>query len=140
VQYSCEQMFALVNDIEAYPDYMEGCQSAQILQRGEGWVEARLTLGLVGQRQSFVTRNRLYPPSRMTLELVEGPFKHFAGLWQFTPLGEQGCKLSLQLDFALQNPLLAMLAGKFFEKMAATQVDAVSRRAREIYSPGDIHG
>lgn len=132
-------MFALVNDIEAYPDYMEGCQGAEILRRGEDWLEARLTLGMAGQQQSFVTRNRLYPPTRMTLELVEGPFKRFHGLWQFTPLGERGCKVSLTLDFAFSNPLLGMFAGKLFEKMAATQVEALCRRAREIYSAGDTH-
>lgn len=129
-------MFALVNDIEAYPDYMDGCYGAQVLARGDDWLEARLTLGLAGKQQSFVTRNRLRPPHTMTLELVDGPFKAFSGQWQFTPLGETGCKVSLELSFTFSNPLLGMMAGKLFEKMAASQVEAVCRRASEVYPAG----
>lgn len=36
VAYSAQQMFDLVNDIEAYPQYMDGCVGARVLARGEG--------------------------------------------------------------------------------------------------------
>src|SRR5690554_5195854 len=129
-------MFALVNDIEAYPEYMDGCYEAVILDRGAGWLEARLTLGMAGSRQSFVTRNQLSPPHAMTLELVDGPFKTFHGQWRFEPLADVGCKVSLELDFAFNNPLLGMMAGKVFEHMAGAQVDALCRRARQLYQEG----
>ncbi|WP_041523701.1 type II toxin-antitoxin system RatA family toxin [Gilvimarinus agarilyticus] len=132
VGYSCEQMFALVNDVEAYPDYMDGCQSAAILARGDGWLEARLALGLGGVSQSFVTRNQLMPPEKMTMELVDGPFRTFSGVWSFVPVGE-GCRVTLELDFSLKNPLLAMAVNKMFEQIAASQVKAVCRRATAVY-------
>ena len=130
-------MFALVNDIEAYPQYMDGCYEASVLARGENWLEARLTLGMAGQKQSFVTRNQLFPPHRMTMGLVDGPFKTFNGDWRFTALGDQGCKVSLSLDFSLSNPLLGMMVNKMFEKIASAQVDALCLRARQIYGDGE---
>ncbi|WP_049723873.1 type II toxin-antitoxin system RatA family toxin [Gilvimarinus polysaccharolyticus] len=137
VGYSREQMFALVNDIEAYPEYMDGCQSAVVLARGDDWLEARLTLGLGGISQSFVTRNQLLSPSKMTMELVDGPFRTFSGQWLFEEASvdacTEGCRVTLELDFSLKNPLLAMAVNKMFEKIVAAQVQSLCQRALAVY-------
>lgn len=125
-------MFELVNDIEAYPEYMDGCQSAQVLNKGESWIEARLSLGLGGLTQSFVTRNHLQPPERMTMTLIDGPFHSFSGVWRFEP-SARGCKLILELEFSLKNPLLALAVNKMFEQIASSQVRALCARAEQIY-------
>jgi len=133
VQYSAEQMFELVNDIEAYPEFMDDCVGAQVLGRGSDWLEARLELQKAGLTQSFVTRNQLNPPTSMTMSLVEGPFSHLEGCWSFTPIEGAGCKVSFELEFAMQNRLLAMAIGKFFESAASKQVSALCRRAEVVY-------
>lgn len=133
VNYSARQMFDLVNDIESYPKYMDGCVGARILKRGDSWLEARLELGKGALTQSFVTRNQLEPPHRMTLSLVDGPFSRFEGQWTFTPLGDNACRVQLQLAFAMKNRLLGMAAGKLLEAVTNRQVDALCARARVIY-------
>lgn len=133
VTYSAQQMFDLVNDIEAYPQYMDGCVSATILQRHDDWLEARLDLSKAGVRQSFVTRNQLQAPSTMTMTLVEGPFSYLRGCWRFTALADTACKVSFELEFELQNKLLGMAIGKLFEAVASKQVDALCARAKHIY-------
>lgn len=133
VNYSAQQMFDLVNDIEAYPQYMDGCVGAQILRREDDWLEARLDLSKSGISQSFVTRNQLMPPHTMTLSLLDGPFRYLKGVWQFTTLNDQACKVSFTLDFELKNRLLGMAVGKLFESMVNKQVDALCARAKVIY-------
>lgn len=133
VQYSAAQMYALVNDIESYPQFMEGCSGATILARGDDWLEARLTLNKAGMQQSFVTRNQLQPPLAMTMNLVDGPFKYLRGAWHFTPLGEQACKVSFTLEFELHNRLLGMALGKLLEQVGSQQVDALCARAKVVY-------
>lgn len=133
VNYSAQQMFDLINDIEAYPQFMDGCVGARILVRGDDWLEARLELSKAGVSQSFVTRNQLQPPHSMTLELVDGPFKFLIGEWRFTPLGDKACKVSLSLAFELQNRLLGLAVGKLFEAVSSKQVDALCARARAVY-------
>ena len=133
VNYSAQQMFELVNDIEAYPQYMEGCVGAKVLARGEDWVEARLELSKAGVTQSFVTRNQLQAPQLMSMQLVEGPFKRLQGAWRFTPLNDTACKVSFSLEFELQNRLLGMAVGKLFESVSNKQVDALCARAQQIY-------
>ena len=133
VNYSAQQMFDLVNDIEAYPQYMDGCVGAEILKRDGDWLEARLDLSKAGVTQSFVTRNHLQSPVLMSMTLVDGPFKSLHGFWRFTPLGESACKVSFDLEFEMKSKLLGMAVGKLFESVASKQVDALCSRAKMVY-------
>ncbi|NIB44614.1 type II toxin-antitoxin system RatA family toxin [Pseudomaricurvus alkylphenolicus] len=133
VAYSDRQMFDLVNDIEAYPHYMDGCVGAEVLERLEHALTARLDLSKMGMRYSFTTNNQLRPPVSMTLELVEGPFQRFHGEWAFKALSESACKVSLYLDFEFSNTLVAKAAGKWLESVANELVDGLCRRAQQVY-------
>ena len=133
VVFSAEQMFALVNDIEAYPKFMEGCVSAQVLERTEGSVLARLEIQKMGITQGFTTRNILTPPLSMQMTLVDGPFKVFTGRWDFTPLNAEACKVSFELHYEFANSLLTMMAGKWMEAVANEQVEAICLRAKQVY-------
>ena len=131
--YPAGKLFDLVNDIEAYPQFMDGCVGAEILRRDGQLVEARLDLARAGIRQSFATRNHLSPPEKIELTLVEGPFEQFSGRWQFQALSEEACKVSLVLEFTLRSSVLGAAAGKLFESVASHLVDAISSRARALY-------
>ena len=133
VNYSAEQMYDLVNDIEAYPEFMQGCAGAEILNSAEDFVEAKLTLSHANLQQSFVTRNELHPPNLMIMHLLEGPFKHFEGRWQFDSLGKYESKVSLDLSFVFNNRLLTLTMGHWFEKLVAQQIDALCKRADALF-------
>ena len=133
VNYSAQQMFDLVNDIEAYPQFMDGCVGAKVLKREGDWLEARLELSKAGVSQSFVTRNQLQAPESMSMTLVDGPFKYLKGCWRFTALNETACKVSFDVEFELQSKLLGMAVGRLFEAVASKQVDALCTRAAQIY-------
>ncbi len=133
--YQAHQLFELVNDIEAYPEYMDGCVNATVLSRQANQIEARLDLARGGIEQSFATRNTLVPSERITLELLDGPFDRFEGNWTFTELGDTACKVSLHLEFAINNGLLGAAAGKLFKHVAKHLVDAVEQRAHSLYAP-----
>lgn len=131
--YRASQLFDLVNDVEAYPAFMDGCVGASILRRTDEYLEARLDLARAGISQSFSTRNRMVAGERITLELLEGPFDHLQGLWEFRALGDAACKISLQLDFRISSSLLGAAAGRLLDSVTSNLVDAVGRRARQIY-------
>jgi len=126
-------MFALVNDIESYPSFMDGCVGADVLSRSEDVIEARLHLAKAGIRQSFTTRNRLLAPGAIEMELVEGPFEAFEGRWSFEALRDDACKVSLRLAFRLSNALAGRAARQLVESVANGLVEAICRRARELH-------
>src|SRR5262245_17237912 len=96
VGFSAAQMFALVNDVEQYPAFLPWCEKAECLVASPASVRARLTVAKGGLRYSFTTDNRLEPPHRLELNLVDGPFRRLQGVWSFsdTPLG---CRVTLDL-------------------------------------------
>ena len=132
--YSAETIFALINEVSAYPQYMEGCVGAEILFRDDSFMEARLDLAKSGLKYSFTTRNRLLAPTSVVMELVNGPFKSFAGEWAISPLSEAACKVTLQLAFTLESKALALAAKALFNPMADNLVDAVVKRAHQLHS------
>lgn len=134
VPFSTQQMFALVNDIEAYPRFMPGCTDAKILQTGEGWLEAELKLSQSGFQQTFTTRNQLRFPELIEMRLVDGPFSKLEGAWRFKALGDAGCKVEFELGFEMKNRLLQMTLAGRFAAISQQQVDAICKRAKAIYS------
>lgn len=131
--YSAQQLFELVDDIAAYPQYLEGCEQATVLLRDEKSVTARLQLRKGGISVAFTTRNQLDKPRHIHLQLVEGPFEQLQGEWQFASLAADACKVSLDLRFQLQHRLTHRPAEKLIESVAGNLVNAVCQRARKIY-------
>ncbi len=134
VKYSAQKMFDLVNNIESYPQFMPGCRAANILEKGEDWLLARLELHRGGFTQSFTTRNTLNSPLSMSMQLVEGPFKKFHGQWLFTSLANDACKVSFSLDYEFANPILGVMMKSTFETVASEQVQCLCERAQQVYS------
>lgn len=126
-------MYALVNDIESYPEFMSGCVNAQVLASGEDFLEARLDLKKAGLEKSFVTRNTLVPDERIELHLVDGPFKTLEGVWEFRALNEEACKVSLSLTFEFESRLIALAADPWFESVGNQLVSAVVGQAKKVY-------
>ncbi|MBY4677373.1 type II toxin-antitoxin system RatA family toxin [Marinobacterium arenosum] len=133
VLHSAEQMFDLVNAVEAYPAFLPGCARTEVISRSEGELVATLYLAKGGLKYHFTTRNQLQRPGRMTLTLEEGPFSRLQGEWQFIALSEEACKVVLNLTFDFSNKLTSLAMSKLFEQLATTMVDAFVSRADQVY-------
>jgi len=134
VRYSAEQMFDLVNDVQAYPKRFSWSAGAQILATDEQSLTARLELRMVGLTQAFTTRNVLERPERITMNLIEGPFRQLTGIWTFTALGTHGCKVALSLDFEFSGRLLGSALRLGFQGIADRLVDDFCSEAASIYA------
>jgi len=135
VPYSAEAMFDLVNAVERYPEFLPWCAAAEIQSRSDDGMVATLEIRRAGMSHRFTTRNRMMRPQRLTLELLDGPFDHFDGVWQFTPLAPDACKVALDLDFDYAGRLIRAALGPVFNRSADTLVDAFCARAREVVAP-----
>jgi len=133
VPYSPDQMYALVDDITAYPEFLPWCHHAEEHHRTDEHVEASLEIAHSGLHKSFTTRNELRPHEQITMSLVKGPFKSLRGVWRFEPLGDAGCKVSLDMEFEFSNKLMGMTFGPLFNKIAGTLVDSFIERAKVVY-------
>ena len=129
VEHSAARMFALVNDIAAYPRRFEWCEQAQVIESGELRMVARLDLGLGALRTWFTTENTLVPPHHIDLKLVDGPFRSLTGRWEFHSLDESACKVTLTLNFEPSVKLLGPAMALGFQALADRMVDDFVRVA-----------
>lgn len=133
VPYTAKEMFALVSDIEAYPDFLPWCTQASVLSHKHDEVRASVSFSVGGMSRSFATRNYLQVNKMIEMQLVEGPFSSLHGCWQFDSLGDAGCKISLHLEYDFSSRMLGMVVGPVFNQISNTMVDSFQQRAVEVY-------
>lgn len=133
VTYSALDMYKLVEGVPLYPQFLSWCTATLVHEKSDEFQKASLTVVVAGIKQSFTTMNTLFPGERVEMNLFEGPFKNLQGEWRFLPLGEDGCKISLELDFEMSAGPMAKLFGKGFGKIADRLVDDFCMRAEKVY-------
>lgn len=131
--YSTTEMYALVSDIESYPDFLPWCQSTRILSRNDDKIHVHIELSKGGIRKSFTTWNRLQENHMIEMHLLEGPFERLEGVWRFQPLRPDACKVSLTMDFEFSNSLLHTAIVPVFSQISDSLMDSFCNRAVEIY-------
>lgn len=133
IHYTARQMFELVNDIEQYPQFLPWCHASHLILKTDQQIEAKLDIAWSGIHKSFTTRNTLTPYEKIDITLVNGPFKHLEGIWCFTSLENQGCKVELELEFELTGHFFDRLFQPIFNHIANSLVDLFCKRAVDIY-------
>jgi len=133
VPFTPHEMFVLVIDASAYPQFMPWCSGSEILSYENDEMVARLDFSVGGVSRSFITRNHHLPDAEVSIQLVDGPFSQLQGRWRFEPLGEEGCKISLFMEYDFSSKLVGMAIGPVFNQIANSLVDAFQKRAVEIY-------
>ena len=133
IEYSAAQMYALVDDVAAYPQFLPWCGGAEVLSSEGNIKRAAITIDFRGIKQRFSTENRADPPNLIEMNLVDGPFRQLDGSWRFKALGENACKIEFRLHYEFSGRLLEMLVGPVFHYIANSFVDAFVKRAKQVY-------
>ncbi|MDQ2780383.1 MAG: type II toxin-antitoxin system RatA family toxin [Pseudomonadota bacterium] len=142
--YSPAEMYALVTDVESYPQFLPWCSSAELLERFPDGITARLGLSYMGVKRSFTTRNHHVDARSVHIELVDGPFSDLDGTWNFLPIGPtpsdaqatekvNACKIEFGLRYAFAGSALDHAISPVFDRIANTFVDAFVTRAESVY-------
>ncbi len=134
VPYTPEQMFNLVNAIESYPRYLPWCTNSIVKSRTDNEVIGTVYLEYLKVKMHFETKNINKPYNQIEMELVEGPFKELTGGWNFTPLGEKGCKINFELQYRFSNSILEKIIGPVFNYISKNIVDCFIKEAHKQYA------
>ncbi len=138
VKHTPAQMFALVADVERYPEFLPLCEDLRVMRRvqsGEGIesLVATMAVGYKAIRESFTTRVTLDRPRlRITVEYVDGPFKYLENRWTFRER-PGGSEVEFYIDYEFRSFALGLLMGSVFDKAFKKITEAFEERANEIY-------
>ncbi len=134
VHYSAAEMYALVNDVDDYANFLPWCRSSKVISSSETEMTASVEIAKGVLNQTFTTHNTLEKDRRITIALKDGPFKQLEGYWLFEPLKtDNACKVSLNLDFEFNSAMISIAAKPIFTQIANSLVDSFCKRAVEVY-------
>lgn len=131
VVHSPQRMYELVNTVQSYPDFLPWCAASEVHEQDQNGMLATVAVAKGGINKSFTTRNQLAEGRSIQMQLVDGPFSKLEGLWKFEPLGPDACKISFNLHFDFDSPVLRASFGKIFDQIAGSMVDAFVLRANQ---------
>ena len=130
--FAASDVYRLIADVERYAEFLPWCTSSDILSQTPDEVVGRLGVHVAGRRETLVTRNRMIDGHSIGLELMEGPFRRMEGVWTFTPIGDIGCRVELEISFDLANRLIGAFAASFVDRAADKVLHAFAARARAV--------
>jgi coenzyme Q-binding protein COQ10 len=131
--YSPEQLFALVADVERYPEFLPWCVGARIRERKPNLVVADLLIGYRMVRERFTSRVTLDRPHRIDVSYSEGPFRYLDNHWLFEPEPGGGCTLDFYVDFEFRSRMLQKIIELLFNEAVRRMVGAFEARAHRLY-------
>jgi coenzyme Q-binding protein COQ10 len=130
--YTPEQLFALVADVERYPEFLPWCVGARVRERKPDLIVADLIIGFRMFRERFTSRVNLDPPQRIDVAYAEGPFKYLNNHWLFERV-PGGCRIDFFVDFEFHSRILQRVIGVLFHEAVRRMVAAFEHRAEELY-------
>jgi ribosome-associated toxin RatA of RatAB toxin-antitoxin module/CRP-like cAMP-binding protein len=130
--YPAESMFDIIEQAEHYPQFIPWCSGAEILERNDEFVAARVSMRVAGLQLALETRNPKRRPEWLQLKMMRGPLRRFEGEWRLTPLNAWACRIDFTLTYEIGDGMIERVAGPVFARMADSMVDAYVTRAERI--------
>ncbi|MBB5190499.1 ribosome-associated toxin RatA of RatAB toxin-antitoxin module [Silvimonas terrae] len=133
VPHSAERMFNLVDGVEDYPKFLPWCGGVEVHEHTDTILDVTVRIEFMKVKTFFRTRDEKTPFTQIDMQFVDGPFKALHGLWTFTALDEDACKIEFALDYEFSNRMLEAVIGPVFARITNTFVDAFIARADKLY-------
>lgn len=136
--YSAEELFAVVDDVEAYPKFLPWCRAVRIRSRAEGEGAAIKTadveISFKVYRETFTSEVTSDPAARLIrVRYIDGPFRRLVNEWRFEPVGEQEAIVDFHIDFEFKSRALQLLIGVLFDEAVRRMIAAFEGRAKALY-------
>ncbi|TFF20746.1 type II toxin-antitoxin system RatA family toxin [Jiella endophytica] len=138
VHHTADEMFALVADVEKYPEFLPLCQALTIRQErekeGKRLLVADMTVAYKMVRETFTSQVLLKPEERrIEVSYVNGPFRFLDNRWDFVPTGETTCDVKFFIEYEFKSRTLGMLMGSMFDYAFRRFATAFEERADKVY-------
>ena len=143
VPHSAEEMFALVADVERYPQFLPLCEGLAVRSRkereGKTLLVADMTVGYKAIRETFTTQVLLDPAAlAIDVKYIDGPFRYLDNRWRFEALPQGGCSVHFFIDYEVKSRILGALMGSMFDRAFRMFTDAFEKRAAAIYGGSSV--
>ena len=138
VAHAPAQMFALVADVERYPEFLPMCEALTVRSRREGdgitVLTADMTVGYKALRETFTSQVTLRPAeNRIDVKYLEGPFRYLENRWDFEPAAGGGTDIRFFIDYEFKSRILGALMGAMFDRAFRLFAESFEKRADTVH-------
>lgn len=145
VAHTPEQMFALVADVERYPEFLPMCEALTVRSRRDRdditLLTADMTAGYKKIRETFTSQVVLKPAeNRIDVKYIDGPFRYLTNLWRFEPAPGGGTIIHFFIDYEFRSRILGAVMGAMFDRAFRLFAEAFEKRADAVYGSGKSTG
>ena len=136
VPYTADLMYAVVADVERYPDFLPWVTALRVKSRervkDRDVLLAEMSVGYGALRERYTSRVVL-DPINLAVDVVQtdGPFRMLENRWRFAQLAHR-CRIDFTIRFEFRSKLLNAVASRAFERVVAKMTDAFEARARSL--------
>jgi len=120
-----DKVFGVLNDVEEYQSFIPFCIDSRIIEQKDNEIKASLILSFMGSSSEFISHNKYESNKYIEMNLVEGPFSYFKGIWFFESISDEETKLTFKMSYTINNPITDLLLSK--------NIDVVSQRIVEAF-------
>ena len=131
LNHSAKRVFNLICDVENYSNFISGCSESLVLYSGDGYLKGKLVLVKSGVSISLTTINKMTPFSKVTMNIIDGPFSKFVGEWNLTQLAENKCRVSFNLDYATDNIMIKLAAKSILQSVTEQLLTAFEKELKK---------
>lgn len=137
--YTPEQLFALVGDVEKYPDFVPWVTYMRTWnERADtetvSTLDAEAGVGFSFLRERFSTRvRRDASTNTIDVGLLSGPFRRLENRWRFSPDPAGGTRIDFAIDFAFRLPFLDAVLRANFDRAVGKLIACFEARAKALY-------
>jgi coenzyme Q-binding protein COQ10 len=142
VHHNAGDMFALVADVERYPEFVPLCRSLRVIRRieepeGVDIIVAEMTIAYKFVRERFTSKVTLdHSNLQILVEYLDGPFSHMENRWEFEPRGDHACEISFSISYEFRSRALGLMMGAMFDTAFRRFAAAFEKRADQVYGRG----
>jgi coenzyme Q-binding protein COQ10 len=139
VRHNAGDMFALVSDIERYPEFVPLCRAMRVLRRveepeGIEILVAEMTVAYKLIRERFTSKATLdHANLTILVEYLDGPFSHMQNRWEFHPRGDHACEIVFSISYEFRSRAFGLLMGAMFDTAFRRFATAFEKRADQVY-------
>ncbi|MBO3760252.1 type II toxin-antitoxin system RatA family toxin [Ciceribacter sp. L1K22] len=139
VKHSPDRMYALVADVERYPEFLPLCEALTVGSRkerdGKELLIADMSVGYKAIRETFTTQVLLNEPERaIDVKYIDGPFRYLDNRWRFEETADGGCSVHFFIDYEFKSRILGALMGSMFDRAFRMFAEAFEARADKVYA------
>ena len=133
VQYTADQMYDLVNDVNAYSKFIPLCIASEVHEEQDHKLRATIKIAKGKIGFEFTTVNTMEKGRSIAMNLENGPFKSLEGVWRFSPLGADECIIYLHFEFEFSNKLVSAALNGLFKQVCDSMIESFRKQAAVLY-------